>query len=352
VIDDLLRRMAELERRQVATAAELPPSNPVPAPRPAVEAPAPPTPPRAAESAVAGVTPPLAPGQFEVDEAAVATALQRALVQQGALLLPPGTVQVQPSLSYIRQEEDTSTFFTQGNRRVATAEQSEGRLDNIGAGLALLLGLPFDSQLSLSVPYQYQDTSTVTQVGSAEAREESGNASGFGDLSINFTKGLLRERGWRPDLFAGLTWDTDTGQTDSGVPLGSGFDEVTANITAVKSQDPLAFVGSLSYTYPFENNGSQPGDIVGLSFSTILAASPETSLRFSLDQNFIDNAEVDGRGEPGSDEVSSLLSIGVSSILTAQTFLDAQFGIGLTESAPDYTVNIAIPIRFNLPLLF
>jgi hypothetical protein len=82
---------------------------------------------------------------------------------------------------------------------------------------------------------------------------------------------------------------------------------------------PHASVGSLSYTYAFEEKGRKPGDVVGLSFSTVLAASPETSLRFSLDQSIISATETNGRDDPGSDAVVSLFSIGISSILTARS---------------------------------
>jgi hypothetical protein len=41
--------------------------------------------------------------------------------------------------------------------------------------------------------------------------------------------------------------------------------------------------------------------------------------------------------------------IGASSILGQGILLDVSSGIGLTNDAPDYFVQIAIPIRFNLP---
>ena len=227
------------------------------------------------------------------------------------------------------------------------------RRDRLAAGLTLRLGLPFDSQLTLDAPYQFEDEATVTRVRFAGVEEETRTASGFGDLGVAFSNGLLRERGWRPDLIGSVRWDSDTGQTDDGVPLGSGFDEVTASLTAVKSQDPLVFVGGLSYTYAFESDGARPGDSLGVSVGTALAASPETSLRFFLDQSFaLDEREVGGQDIPGSGDVVSLLTIGASSVLSPRVLLDIEVGIGLTESAPDYTVSVSLPVRFNLPFRF
>ena len=42
--------------------------------------------------------------------------------------------------------------------------------------------------------------------------------------------------------------------------------------------------------------------------------------------------------------------IGASSILGRGILLDVSGGIGLTSDAPDYFVQVALPIRFDLPI--
>jgi hypothetical protein len=108
----------------------------------------------------------------------------------------------------------------------------------------------------------------------------------------------------------------------------------------------LVFVGELSYTQSFERNDIDPGDAVGLSAGTVLAASPETSLSFFLDQSFFRYTKIDGRKVPGSDDVATSLRLGASSVLSATTVLDVDVSIGLTEAAPDYVLGIALPVRF------
>ena len=319
VIADMLRRVIEVERRLPGTATDqaaspAQPTLPLPAP---VQREGQRLPGVAEGGTAAEATPapaPAAPGQIEVDQEATSTALERALVQEGALLLPAGTVQVEPSLSYTRQEADAPAFVLQETDRVAA---DDIRQDILTAGLTLRLGLPFDSQLTLSIPYRHRDTSTVTRLDFAGIDEENDTASGFGDLAVTASKGLLRERGWRPDVIAEVSWNTDTGETDDGVPLGSEFDELTVGVTASKSQDPLVFVGGVSYSHAFEDGGIQPGDVFGLSLGTVLAASPETSLRFFVDNAFFMDTEVDGRNVPGSDEAVALFSVGASSILSS-----------------------------------
>ena len=51
-----------------------------------------------------------APGQFKVDEEAAERALERTLVQTGALLLPYGQLDVQSGFSYARREDNAGIF--------------------------------------------------------------------------------------------------------------------------------------------------------------------------------------------------------------------------------------------------
>jgi Putative MetA-pathway of phenol degradation len=161
----------------------------------------------------------------------------------------------------------------------------------------------------------------------------------------------LREGRWWPDLVGRVTWDTATGRTrDDDVILGSGFNEIQGALTATKRQDPLAFIGSASYQKAFENDDIKPGDELTFNIGTVLAASPETSLRFFLEQSFINEIEIDGRKIDGSDLVVGSLNVGGSVILGPRLLLDVVAGVGLTDDAPDYSVTVSLPFRFDLPI--
>jgi hypothetical protein len=292
-----------------------------------------------------------APGEFEVDEEAVDRALERALVRTEALLLPVGTIEVEPSFSYVRNEGNiTPAFFLQDGQQLPAANKV--RENEFQGDLTLRLGLPFDSQLEVTVPYAHNDFSTVTTVNGAVRQEVDRSGTGFGDVNVSLAKRLLLEHGWRPDLIARITWDSNTGQTDNGIVLGSGFDEITGALTAVKRQDPLVFVGTASYTHSFAEDDVEPGDELGFSIGTVLAASPDTSLRFFLSQSFTNDIKVNGTTLNGTDQVNASVFIGASAIVAPRTLLDIQAGIGLTDDAPDYSVTISVPIRFDLPLHF
>jgi Putative MetA-pathway of phenol degradation len=362
VIRQLVQRMEALEEQVRAknaialapTAAAPVEPPPLPASKPALAAPQY----AAAElgegasetEGQAARSPGQAPGEIYVDEDSIERALERTLVEEGALLLPFGKAEIQPSMTFERSDSSFPIVAMQnGNTLIG---DQEIRRNELTPALDLRVGLPLDAQLELGLPYQWVQQSAVASVGGRPLNEDDATGHGFGDLSVGLAKTLLREQGYVPDVVARVRWDSATGKKeDNGVGLGGGFNELTGQLVASKRQDPLVFVGSLSYETTFEDDGLDPGDEFGFTLGTVLAASPETSLRFLLDQRFADDFEVDGQPVRGSDQVMSTLSIGAASILGRGVLLDLAAGVGLTDDAPDYSVSVSLPIRFDLPII-
>lgn len=69
------------------------------------------------------------------------------------------------------------------------------------------------------------------------------------------------------------------------------------------------FVGSAFYLTSFEKGGVDRGDEIGFLLGSLLAASPETSLRFFLNQSFANEVEVDGQEIPGSGAVFARFTV-------------------------------------------
>ncbi len=291
------------------------------------------------------------PGQIEVDETALDRALERTLTREGAVLLPFGLLEIEPGLSYARQEFDAPTLINLFG--FPAFGETKVRRNEVTASLAARFGLPFDAQLELDLPYRYVDQSVMTTIGFDPVDETESDAWAFGDLGVGLAKTIMREGSWRPDVVARLHWDSQTGKSvDDGIALGGGSHELTGSITLVKSQDPLAFFGTVAYEKTFEEDDLDPGDRIGLSIGTVLAASPETSLRASLRQDFIGDAEFEGDQLDGTDQMAASLNVGASSVLGRGLLLDASAEIGLTEDAPDYAARVSVPIRFDLRRTF
>ena len=287
-----------------------------------------------------------APGQFEVDEQALDRALERTLTREGAVLLPFGMVEIEPGISYVRREFDAPTLVNLFG--FPAFGETVVRRNEVNATLAARIGLPLDSQLELDVPYRYVDQSATTTIGFSAIDETDDSAYAFGDIGVSLAKTLLREGRWWPDAVARVRWDSGTGKTaENGVALGGGTHELTGSVSVVKSQDPLAFFGTVAYEKTFEENDIDRGDRIGIAAGTVLAASPDTSLRASIQQDFIGDAEVDGDDVPGSDQMAASLRLGASSVLGQGVLLDASVDVGLTDDAPDYAARLSLPIRFN-----
>lgn len=293
---------------------------------------------------------PAAPGEVKVDREAAERALERSLVRTGALLLPFGKAEIEPAFSYIRVERSTPVLFSQAGQQFLGQETVS--TDIAEASLLLRIGLPADAQLELGLPYRYVDEERVTEVGFATSAASSAHRSGVGDLRVGLAKGLLAERGARPNLVGRVTWDTDTGKTDGDEPVslgGFGFNEIEASLSATKRQDPLVFVGDLFYRTSLDEGEVRPGDQFGLSLGTLLAASPDTSLRVVLDQAYVRAYELNGIAVSGSDSTIATLLFGASSIVGIGKFLDFSVQAGLTEAAPAYALNLAFAVRFGVP---
>ncbi len=343
VIDELLRRVDALER-QASGNSTSPAAASEPRPYPG-QAPV-----------ATGVTPPgttvaraqaeqPAPGAVVVDERAADRALERTLTIEGALLLPKGVIEVAPYTDYTRR--DTEFPILLGFEDITTAGFERIKRDEFTTGLRGGIGLPFASQFEFDIPYRYVKENHLRTFNGFPVDNSSEHGDSIGDIRIGIAKTLLRQEGWKPDLLARFTWDTDTGDSvNNGIPLGNGFDDFRFSFTGLKRQDPLAFTATLSYQHSLEKNDLQPGDEIGLSLGASMASSPSTSLSVALVQSFREDFKIDGSRVDGTSTNSAQLLFGASSVLGRHTLLAVSAGVGLTEDSPDYTVNISLPVRF------
>lgn len=282
-------------------------------------------------------------------------ALEWALIRQGGLLLAPWSFELQPGIGY--SYRDVGTLSPANNTIVDVP--SVVRNETLSTDVTLRLGLPLGSQVEVYVPY-ILDTQRDITFGPINQNQ---SESGLGDVSVTLSKQLLTESGGLPNLLATLSWKSTTGNNGntidpnsvdpnqpSLISIGSGYQSFQGSLTMVKSQEPLVFLGSLSYAANLSEtiNGTDvnPGDAIGLRLGTILSASPDSSWRLALNLARYSNTELNGVEIPGSDATTGLLEIGVSSVLSAKTLLDFTAGFGLTNNSPDFTVNVALPIRF------
>lgn len=289
-----------------------------------------------------------APGKFDVDEDAAQRALERTLTQSGALLLPRGTVELTPGFTYKRTELTSPQFATATNSATGAPDlvlvNQHARRNEMTASLDLRAGLPYNSQVELSLPFNYVRSSQVNDIGTST----SDNGKGMGDITVGLANAFVRESGWHPDLIGRLSYNFGNGRRNDGlVSLGAGFRQVQAELVALKRQDPLAFVASTFYQKTYEKDGIKPGNAAGLSLSALLAASPATSLQFGFSQIYRQKQEINGAELAGSDQTYGIFTLGASSVLSRDVTLITRFGIGVGNDAPKYSFNFSLPILFR-----
>lgn len=317
VIAALLRRVEALEKRPPSGSGE----------------------PRAAEDRSPPLVPPppAAPqaGGEAAPDAAVTSALERSLVQEGGLLLPRGAFEIEPQAAYVfRGNRGLDIATLNGVDRVA---RQDSRNDRIETALNLRFGLPWRLQGEARLPYVH-DRTEVALAGLTDERSD----FGFGNPEFGLSRQLAHERGVLPDLLGFVRWRTGYGDDD----VARDDDGLTAGLTAVKTQDPLVWVGTGSYTANLETNDVDRGDSVDFSVGSILAVGPRTSLRFFLNLGFTGKTEVEGDMAPGSDEVAGSLEIGTSAVVTPSTLLSVAADVGVTDDAPDLQLVVSLPVRF------
>lgn len=249
-------------------------------------------------------------------------ALERALVRQGGLVLPPGTYELEPQISYAHWDKSRS----------ALRHESE-------AALSFRAGLPWESQVQARVPYVHVSTSA-------------GSETALGDVDLSLSRQFRGERQSLPSLVGSLSWRSRTGRDgfDGGIPTGGGFDVFQAGLTALKRHDPLVYFGGLSYASAVSRTIAgievEPGDALGLRLGGILAARPDTSVNLGLNLAFVRTARLGGQRVPESDTVVGTLQVGLATILTRRMMLNLSADLRVTGEVPNFRLSAALPIRF------
>ena len=285
------------------------------------------------------------------DEEAALQALSRGLVQRGLVLLPTWSVEATPSLTYSHSQiqglalVDTPQGFSVVDSQRQRDDEAEG-------AVSVRVGLPWRSQLQVSVPFDWKREASALGDGTLVTH----SATHVGDVSLELSHQFLVENGWRPDLIGAVAWRAPTGLDPYKAPIASvansiGTNEITARATTLKSIDPLVVFSTVSYAanLPYRERFGRVhvGDTVDWNVGALLAVSPDTSISFGFDQQFKTVTRVDGAKIPGSDGVAATAQIGLDQVLNAHTLLDVSLGIGVTRDAPDYTFMVSLPYRFR-----
>lgn len=315
-----------------------------PPPAPSAQQAAPVAPP-----APQGTPPSSQPGQMSVDVVAAEQALQQTLYAQGVVLLPAGQMQIEPAFTFARNEIYYPSFVAGATPGSVSVASNELRQDAYMGDIAVRAGLPWGTELEVDVPYRYLSNQTNVFVGlQGQSITGVGGGGGMSDVTATFSKTLLTEGTWRPNLIAAVQYSANTGGIVNGFYLGNGYPLVRALLTLTKSVDPIVFVASGAFGKGFQADGYNPGNEYDANLGAFLSASPETTLRMQLEQRYINTGTINGTTFVGSGLTQATFIAGASVIVAPHVLLDVSTGIGLTSDTPKFYLRVSLPITFSV----
>lgn len=288
----------------------------------------------------------LAAGQM-----AESDSIERTLVQKGSVLLAKGAIQVEPSLTWAHFSSNRININGLVIEEVVTigdVKAENVKRDIIFSNLALKYGLWDNLQAELKIPFRTH----YERVNDTNQGETTKNTSGLGDIEFGLSRQIGWEEGWKPALIASIGLKSDTGKSpfDHDIGLGTGYWSIRNSIIAAKSSDPVVIFGALNYIWNISENINgvdvNPGDTVSYSLGTAIALSYQTSINFSFDHSLTMKQKNGGEYQDGTFLNSANLKMGFNWARSNNSSIDFSVGFGLTNDAPDLTVDIRFPYTF------
>ncbi|MFZ1060491.1 MAG: hypothetical protein WAP47_14995 [Candidatus Rokuibacteriota bacterium] len=316
------------------------------------------------------------------------------LLERGAILLPQGTLQIEPSLDYTHFSSNRVTIsgFTLFNAIViGTIEVDKLDVDLMTPAVTLRYGLLDRLQLETRIPYVWREDREILAVGTADAQERTTSTGPrLGDLEASVLGQALIGEGVIPDVLLRMrgrfptgtnpfeieTEDVRVGAAGAPVkrlkepPTGNGFQSVAPGITLVWRSDPVVFFAGANYSFNLkreflkEDGASgdfgkiDPGDTLEFFFGLNIALSERVSVNMSFTDSITESTTQTppNRTETtvvGTSSNDARLILGASvalwqnGLLGSSGALTVSAGAGLTRDSPDFAITFALPITFK-----
>jgi hypothetical protein len=200
---------------------------------------------------------------------------------------------------------------------------------SIDTSFLVRYGLADHLELDLTIPYSYIEQKQDFRPFKVPTSLRRTENTGIGDISLAVRYTAWTESGSTPNITLSMNAKSKTGKEstisqDAGNQspgLGTGFWNVGAGISLVKTIDPVVFFSSLGYTTTLEKNGIEPGDQIPYSFGTGFSMNDKVSFSTSLSGTAVRRTKVNGREINGSSKNISTLQLGFTVQLSKRLFI-------------------------------
>lgn len=301
---------------------------------------------------------------------------EQLLIEARGLLLPAGTLQVEPNVDYTYSSSDRVAIsgFTVFEAIVIGQIQVDDLERNIvQTAVDARYGVTDRIQAAVRVPYVYRTEKEIIGVGTANQQKISSDGNGLGDVEASVSWQPPLPRGRWPDviLTANAVFPTgedpfeiDTREVEleggatrrvlEDAPTGSGFYGAGLSSTLVWRIDPVVYFAGGGYTFNLEaDKGNEFGEIdPGNEFEIFsglnIGLNESVALNMSFVAQFIGETEQNGETRDGTDVTDARAVFGSSVALTPRTSLLGSVAIGLTDQSPDFQLTVRLPMNFDL----
>ncbi|CAD6525216.1 hypothetical protein LMG27952_01850 [Paraburkholderia hiiakae] len=287
---------------------------------------------------------------------------------------------------YDRRQLQLSGFLALDAIFLGNINLGQTKSHQITADLDTRYGLTDRMSVDVDVPYVYRHSSFIVggAGGSASTLSDASvNSSDIGDVNFGIYYQFLKETNNMPDVVGSLRVKTPTGSSPFGIkvqqitpdntnlvapsklPTGTGFWNVTAGLSVLKTYDPVVLFGSLSYTYNISRSfadissvigQTEPaevklGDIIQFGGGVALAFSDKDSASISYTMAIEPQSKTKApggtwTGVPGSETTASVLNFGLNHVVNKHLTINGAVSVGLTPDAPNFVVGVRFPYTF------
>ncbi len=287
---------------------------------------------------------------------------------------------------YDRRQLQLSGFLALDAIFLGNINLGETKSHQVMADLDTRYGLTDRISFDVDVPYVYRHSNFIVGgAGGASSAlsDASGNSSAIGDVNFGVYYQLLKESGNWPDVVGSVRVKAPTGTSPFGIklvevdpnntslvaptklPTGTGFWNVTAGVSVLKTYDPVVLFGSLSYTYNLARSFSdissvqgqaapakvKLGDIIQWGAGVALAFSEKDSASVSYTMAIEPASKTQAPGQgwqkvPGSETMAAAVNFGLNHVVNKHLTINGSVSIGLTPDAPNFVVGVRFPYTF------
>ena len=287
---------------------------------------------------------------------------------------------------YDRRQLQLSGFLALDAIFLGNINLGQTKSHQITADLDTRYGLTDRMSVDVDVPYVYRRSNFIVggAGGSASTLSDATVSShDIGDVNFGIYYQFLKETNNIPDVVGSLRVKTDTGTSPFGIkvqqitpdntnlvapsklPTGTGFWNVTAGLSVLKTYDPVVLFGSFSYTYNISRSFAdissvigqvEPaevklGDIIQFGGGVALAFSDKDSASISYTMAIEPQSKTktpggSWTGVPGSETTASVLNFGLNHVVNKHLTINGAVSVGLTPDAPNFVVGVRFPYTF------